>query len=92
MQTDGVYNLSDEYKANTAKPLNTIAHGLEEMTVLAQSTSFFWESEEGEVFRDAFLDFKDEASKLLLRLKGDQPQAKVSGRQVNDSLDSNAIF
>lgn len=81
-----------------AKQLAIIGCGLEEMSATARSTAFFWETEEAAVLREAFLDFKDEAERLLLTLKKleeiDAGGKNSAQRQdaCGGVLDADAIF
>lgn len=83
-----------------AKQLAIIGHGLEEMSAAAQATALFWDAEEGAVLREAFLDFRDDAERLLLSLKETEiiEKKENGGNFVEQSddesscLDSTAIF
>lgn len=90
MKTDIAYNLCDDYAAKSAKQLDIISYALEEMSVLARSTEFFWESEEREVFTEAFLDFKDEAERLLSKLKNSKTNTQTNEKEI--FLESDAIY
>lgn len=51
------------------RQLAAVRYGIEEMTSTVDSMKLFWEAEEAEVLKEAFLNFKDEVQKLLATLE-----------------------
>lgn len=51
------------------RQLAAVRYGIEEMASTVDSMKLFWEAEEAEVLKEAFLNFKDEVQKLLATLE-----------------------
>ena len=61
--------LSKEDCGELESQLAAVKYGWEEMSASVSSMKLFWEAEEAEVLREAFLDFRDEAKQLLTTLE-----------------------
>lgn len=80
------------------KQLDIIECGFEKMSAATRSTAFFWETEEADVFREAFMDFKDKAECLLMTLRkfeANNADEKILAEQSNayeGFLDAETLF